>query len=131
MKKLKTETSKQFIIALLIIVSPFLVYIHDSGLFDGMKGFSGFSSLRVGVWVVSLFILMLFAFIGWFYEAKHKKYRFALLAPIFMITFQLAIYLFDARANTTNDFSSKTIVYFVFVICLVLAYFLGTRKREN
>lgn len=126
----KTAIFKDFLKAVLIITAPFLVYIHDSGLFDGMEGFSGFSSLRVGVWVVSLFFLSLIGFVGWFIEAKGKRYRFAILAPIFMFSFQLIIYLLDKRDHTTNDFSIKTIVYLVFVLAITVTYFLGTRKRK-
>lgn len=129
-KKLKTGIFKGFIVSLLIILCSFLPYIHDIGLFDGMEGFSGFSSLRVGVWAVALFLVGLIGWIVAFLNSKNKTYRFAMLAPIFMMSFQLGIYLFDARNTTTNEFSTKIIINILFAVVIVAAYFLGKSSKQ-
>ena len=77
-----------------------------------------------------MFALALIGFIGWFVEAKGKPYRFAILAPIFMYSFQMAIYLFDAKDHTTNDFSIKTLIYLGFVVVLTVFYFFGSTKKR-
>ncbi len=132
-KQLITEKSKKtifkdFFSAVFIILISFLPYLHDFDMFKGVKGFSGFSSLRIGIWVVSLFLLGLSGWVVAFINSKGKKYRFIMLCPIFMITFQLGIYLLDARNTQTNDFSFKIILNFILAFVLVVTYFYGIKK---
>ncbi|WP_435624508.1 hypothetical protein [Flagellimonas sp.] len=96
-----------------------------------MKGFSGFSSLRIGIWVVSLFMVGLSGWIFAFLNSKGKQYRMAMLAPIFMLSFQLLIYLFDSRKTTTNEFSTKILLNLCLAVVLVVLYFYGLKKQKE
>lgn len=109
--------------ALIILAISILPYLHDFGYFDGKEGFSGFSSLRVSIWTVSLFVV---AISGWavaFANSKGKQYRFAILAPVFMLIIQLAIYVLDQRQSFVNELNTKVIVNFAIVLIIVLTYF--------
>lgn len=134
--QLKTTKSKRriyetaFIIGVIALVS-FLPYIHDFDFFKGMEGFSGFSSLRIGIWVVSLFILALSGWIFAFLGHKNRKYRWIMLAPIIMLAYQLLIYLFDARKTQTNDFNVKVTFNFVLLIFLSGIYIYGLYNRSK
>jgi len=129
--KLKKGIFKDFLVAIGIMVISFLPYIHDFDLFKGMEGFSGFSSLRVALWACSLFVVALSGWIVAFINSKGKRYRFMMLAPIFMLAFQLGIYLFDARKTVSNEFSVKTILNFVLCAILLVVYFYGLQKKKE
>jgi len=112
---------------MLIVIAAFLPYIHDA-IPKGLKGYFGFSSFRVMVWTISIFI---FGITGWFYafvNAKGRLYRFALLVPIFMATYQLLIYIFDARKSEFNTLNAKLIVTFVLIAIVLLNYFMLKRR---
>tara|TARA_Y100000588_G_C13728797_1_gene700518 strand:- start:153 stop:488 length:336 start_codon:yes stop_codon:yes gene_type:complete len=109
-----------------------MVYIHDCGLFNGMPGFSGFSSMRVALFITSLMSLALFLGICAFVESKGKLYRAAYLVPVIMLTYQLLIYLLNARDTTTNEFSVKIIFQVVIIPSLILgAYYVGKKSKED
>ncbi|KQC30208.1 hypothetical protein AAY42_10210 [Flagellimonas eckloniae] len=108
----------------------FLPYLHDFEIFKGMEGFSGFSSLRVGIWVVSLFIVGLTGWIFAFLNARGKSYRLAMFAPIFMLFFQLNIYLWDARNTTTNEFTTKVLYNLGFALVLIAYYFINKSRNK-
>ena len=127
--KSKTTIFKDFFKALGVFLVTFLVYIHDFEIFKGVKGFSGFSSLRVGMFIVGLMILALVPWIGWYVASRGKRYAFVMLVPIFMISYQLAVYLFDQRDHTTNEFNFKVLVQFGFVLVLIGLYFFGKYQK--
>lgn len=114
-----------------IVMLSFLPYLHDFDLFKEMKGFSGFSSLRVGLWAVALYVLALSGWVLAFLNSRGKRYRFVILAPIFMLAFQLAIYVLDARSSTSNEFTNKVLLNFVLCMVLVGVYFYQLRKKRN
>jgi len=100
-------------------------------MFKGAKGFSGFSSFRVGIYFVCLFVV---AISGWglaFLNSKNKQYRFVILAPIFMLSFQLCIYLLDVRQSSVNQFNFKVLVNLIVAGLLVGLYFYGAKKRVH
>ena len=127
--KSKTGISKDLATALYILAMSFLPYIHDLPLFEGKEGFSGFSSLRVALWAVSLFFVGLSGWVGWFISAKGKRYRFIMLAPIFMLAYQLGVYLFDARNTTSNEFNIKVILNIGFATLITLFYFYNKARK--
>lgn len=130
MKSRKT-IFRDFLLAAFIMMVSFLPYIHDFDLFKGMKGFSGFSSLRVAMWSLSLYIVGLSGWVMAFVHAKDRSYRFAMLAPIFMCSFQMAIYLFDARNTSSNDFTFKTVLNFIFCGVVLVLFFYNKKKQIN
>jgi hypothetical protein len=113
-----------------IFLISFLVYVHDFSIFEGVKGFSGFSSLRVGIFVVGLMIVALVPWVGWYISSKGKRYAFVMLVPIFMISWQLGVYLFDQRDHSTNDFNFKVLLQFGFVLLLIVFYFIGKLRGK-
>lgn len=131
MMRSKTTTFKTLVVALGILLLSVLPYLHDFEFFKGKNGFSGFSSLRVGMWAVSLFVVALAGWIGFFLKSKGSEYRFAILAPIFMLSFQLGIYLFDARKTTSNDLSTKVWLNLGFAVILIVAYVYGKSKTRS
>ena len=122
-EKSKKTISRDFYISIIVVLISSLVYLHDLDIFKGMAGFSGFSSLRVGLFIVFLMLFGLCGWIGWFLEAKGKRYRFSLLMPVFMISYQLSVYLLNQRDTATNEFNTKIIINFVLILFLVLYYF--------
>ncbi len=128
----KTPTFKDFRTGVCIFLAAFMVYIHDCGLFDGKLGFSGFSSLRVGVFISSIFLLALFLGVRAFIESRGKYYRVAYLVPIVMISYQLLIYVFNGRDTKTNEFSVKIIFQVLVIPSLILgAYILGKKSKDH
>ena len=117
-------------IALLIVALSFLPYMHDFKLFKGMEGFSGFSSLRIGIWVVSLFVLALSGWLFAIINAKGKTYRSIMLAPIIMLSFQLGIYLLDGRNTSTNEFSFKIVLNMIMAVTLVAVYYFNKMVKK-
>jgi len=95
-----------------------------------MEGFSGFSSLRIGLFMVFTMLFSLSGWVGWFLEAKGKRYRFSLLVPIFMNVYQLSVYLLNERKTTTNEFTTKVILNFTLILIIILYYFV-TKKRAD
>ncbi len=121
--KLKKPIFKNFLIGLLIILCAVLPYLHDSPLLKGIEGFSGFSSLRIGIWVISIYIVALIPWILFFITSKGKQYRFTILVPITMLTYQLIIYVADVREHSINAFNVKFIVTFLIAVLITLFYF--------
>ncbi len=126
--KLQTTTFN-FIVAGVIAVISFLPYLHDFEIFKGGEGFSGFSSLRVGIWVVSIFIVAISGWVFAFLGNKGKLYRFAMLAPVIMLVFQLMVYVLDERKTFINHLSSKVILNFIVLGTIIIIYF--KLKRNN
>lgn len=136
MTKLTTTTFKKNLVkdvfaAFLILGASFLPYLHDIGDLQQYDGFSGFKTMRIGVYFVCMFIVALSGWVVAFVNSAGKRYRFIMLAPIFMLAYQLGIYLFDARNTTTNEFSTKIILNIGFAIVITAAYFIGTAKRNK
>lgn len=101
----------------------FLPFVHDFELLKGVKGFSGFSSLRIAVWVISMFLWGLSGWVIAFLKTKGKVYRFSLLAPILMGFFQLFIYVLDSRNSGINRFSNKVFLNIVIILIITAFYF--------
>ncbi len=126
----KKATYKEILLALLILAMSFLPYLHDFDVFKGVKGFSGFSSLRIGIWATSLFVVAISGWVFAFLGHKGKSYRFVILAPIFMLSFQLAVYLLDARKTTINDFNWKVVINLIFAL-FIIVFFYWRKSKPN
>ncbi len=120
-----------FIITIIIALLSFLPYIHDFDFFEGKKGFSGFSSLRVAIFFISIFIIAISGWLFAFINSKGKSYRFAIIAPIVMLTYQLFIYVLDKRDSVVNDFNLKVVFNFLLYLIIIITYFLFKGKGEN
>lgn len=130
LKKTKSKSlTYSFIIAVVICLMSFLPYIHDFNYFNGKEGFSGFSSLRIAIYIIAIF---LFGISGWvfaFINSKGKDYRIAILAPILMGVFQLFIYILDSRKTDFNAFNTKVVLNFSLILIITFIYY-RLRKRE-
>lgn len=130
--KTKSKTlTYSAVITLLIFTASFLPYLHDLKYFEGLDGFSGFSSFRTGIWVVCLFVWGVSGWITSFINSKGKTYRFALLVPIVMGLYQLIIYVLDSRELSVNDYSIKVGVNFFFIVLISSVYFYHKKKRYD
>ncbi|HAO15120.1 MAG TPA: hypothetical protein DDE71_06125 [Tenacibaculum sp.] len=97
-----------------------------------MEGFSGFSSFRIGIWVISLFFWGLSGWLFAFFNSKGKPYRFTILAPLFMGFFQLLIYVLDSRKSNINGFNIKVIINLLLILIITILYFkLRDNERAN
>jgi hypothetical protein len=128
--KFMTMTFKDAIVAVFIILLSTLPYLHDIVSRDLSFPASGYKSLRVFLYVVLTNIFGIIGFIGWFVEAKEKQYRFALLVPILMNTYQLLIYIFDMKKSSFNDFDFKIHVTIAVTLVVTLNYFYLKLKNK-
>ena len=117
------------LIAVAICVISVLPYLHDLEYFKGKKGFSGFSSLRIAVWCVSLFIVAISGWVFALIKSKGCSYRFLFLVPITMLMYQLTLYVLNARKHVINNFDVKIIINIAIVLLIALFYF--NRKKEK
>ncbi len=130
-KRKSKKATYSLLVALFIWAVSFLPYLHDLEYFEGMKGFSGFSSLRIAVWVISLFLIAISGWVVAFLNSKGKKYRFSMLAPIGMLVFQLCVYVLDGRESIINDFNIKVVLNLVvFAVVIILYFFNKLRSNE-
>lgn len=116
---------------ILICVLSILPYLHDFNFFAGKKGFSGFSSLRVGIWVVSLFLVAISGWVFALINAKGVRYRFAFLVPITMLFYQLLVYVLDERKSVINNFNIKILVNILIFILVAFFYFRRKSLKNN
>ncbi len=127
----KTNQKKRIynlLIAILIVLISFLPYIHDFTFFNEKDGFSGYSSLRMGLFFVSMYVVAISGWIFAFINSKGKQYRFVMLAPLIMLVFQLFINILNNRKHAVNGVSVKVLVNFGIVFLIILLYFYLKRK---
>jgi hypothetical protein len=130
-KNSKRAIYRDFLIGGLILLSSILPYIHDA-IPKGMSaGISGYSSLRVFLFVV---LINLFGLIGWviaYFEARGKRYRFVIIVPIINITYQVFIYILNLKKTSFNDLNLKFIITFTVSLLVFLFYFLRKIKKNK
>lgn len=130
MKKIQSKKKIfNLLIAILICIVSFLPYLHDFEFFKGKKGFSGFSSLRIGIWVVSLFVIAVSGWMFAFVKSKGISYRFVMLVPIFVLMYQLFVYVLDSRKSVINDVNTKVLLHFLLIVLVAIFYFV--RKNQS
>lgn len=110
-----------FKIVATILVATLLIYIHDA--IPKGWGQVGKSSLRVFLYTVNAelrFLLVLFLL---FWVAKGRVWRFSLVLPIVLTTYQLIIRLFCLQNTSYNEFDTKFVVTFLLAVALIVYYF--------
>ncbi|WP_340073803.1 hypothetical protein [Leptobacterium sp. I13] len=109
------------IAVLLIILSPFIIYVYtiipnkeaiETPFFTLTK--NGFSSIIVAVWIYVSKIVPLYLFILWFITCKHWWYH-AILIPIAMYAFQF----FTAINNDSSIMDENEIIWLIPVVMVV------------
>lgn len=123
-------TYKNAIIAIFIILIATLPFLHDTISRELTFPASGYKALRVFVYVVLTNLFGLVGFLGWFIEAKGKQYRFALLVPILMNTYQLLIYILNMKKTSFNDFDFKIYITIAVALTVTLNYFYLKLKKQ-
>jgi len=127
--KSTTMTYKNAFIAVFIILLSTLPYLHDTIPRELSFPASGYKALRVFVYIVLTNLFGLIGFIGWFIAAKGKQYRFALLVPILMNTYQLLIYVLNMKKSTFNDFDFKIYITIAITFVITINYFYLKLKK--
>lgn len=127
--KSTTTISKDIIIGGLILLCSVLPYIHDAVPRETESGISGYSSLRVFLYIT---LINVFGLVGWliaYMEAKGKRYRFVIIIPIINIAYQLFIYILNLKKTSFNDLNLKFLITFVISVLVFVFYF--TRKLKQ
>lgn len=148
--RLKRKTLKELMAVVGIVIISTLPYFHDvitergvgtrswipnvgsESFFTGSDGkIMGFSSYRVFIYTVLIHLSAHIAFIGWMMDAKGKSYRIALLVPVILSGYTVAMFLFNAKETTFNSTSVKFYITIVVTIAVFIFYFLDRRNELN
>ncbi|GMN06306.1 hypothetical protein MTsPCn5_16950 [Croceitalea sp. MTPC5] len=147
--KLRKTTLYELVVVVGIIVVSTLPYFHDlvadrSGVKPnvpviGVESFLtgsdgkilGFSSYRVFLYTIMIHLFAHVGFLGWMMDAKGKFYRIALLVPVVLSGYTLAVILFNARQGPFNDVNTKFIITIVTSLGVLVYYILDHRNKLN
>jgi|GEM_PF-3167452 len=123
-------TYKQLFYSLLIIIVTFFICVPD--LFErGVKGFFGFSSIRVTLNQISLMTFGFLASLRLFHTEKTKPYRFLYLAPILLFGYNLFVNVLDARKTDYNTFTPKVLIILGVTVISVIYFLIESRKEQK
>lgn len=137
-------------VALGVVIISSLPYLHDiitvrgEGLKNWVPNFgikeyltdsqgyiAGFSSYRVFIYTLSIHLFAHIGWVGFFYVAKTKPYRFFILVPVTLSLYQVFIILFNYRSTKFNDVNTKIIITLIISICLILNFFLNNKTTKH
>lgn len=121
----KSQTTTYKVVAFLFIVT-LLIYIHD--VIPKNSGRIGLSSARVYFYTVLAELRYLAVLFFCFYLAKHKSWRFVLVLPIILTTYQAIIRIFALQKTDYNAFDTKLILTIMVSVAITLFYF-KSKKR--
>ena len=141
---------KNLLAAIGIIFLSSLPYIHDmitirgEGLQSWVPDFGlqelltdkngkvmGFSSYRVFIYTLSIHLFAHIGWVGWMLDAKGKSYRFALLVPVVLSGYTVALLLFNARATEFNEPDTKFYITIVLSILVIVNFFINNRNKSS
>ncbi len=149
-KKLKIRIlDKNFGKWLAIILLSSLPYIHDvitiSGddtktwvpdfglsllLTDNQGYILGFSSYRVFLYTLLIHLFAHIGWVGWFFDARGKNYRPALLVPVILSLYQITIILLNSRATKFNEPDVKVYITIILGLLLGINYIFNNKNKE-
>ncbi len=140
---------KNLLAALGIIFLSSLPYIHDiitirgegmqlwvpdfgleQWLTDSEGKVMGFSSYRVFIYTLSIHLFAHIGWVGWMLDAKGKSYRFALLVPVVLSGYTVALLLFNARATEFDEPDTKFYITMVLGILVIANFFMNYKKKS-
>lgn len=140
---------KSLLVSLGIIFISSLPYLHDlitirgeglapwvpdlgieKALTDADGKVMGFSSYRVFLYTLLIHLFAHIGWVGWMLDAKGKSYRFALLVPVVLSGYTVALLLFNARATEFNEPDTKFYLTLFLSIIVILNFFINY-KRKN
>jgi hypothetical protein len=70
-------------------------------------------------------------FLGWMMDAKGKFYRIALLVPVILSGYTVAVILFNVREGPFNSVSTKFYITIAASIFVLVFYVLDHRNKLN
>lgn len=150
--KLKKKTLCELLIVVGIILMSTLPYFHNvitepSGVRDwvpivgieeilsqgeeGNKRVMGFSNYRLFLYTFFIHLFAHIGFLGWMMDAKGKSYRIALIVPVILSGYTVALLLFNAKATEFNSTSVKFYITIAATIGVFIAYFVDRRNKLN
>lgn len=102
----------------------------EKALTDADGKVMGFSSYRVFLYTMLIHLFAHVGWVGWMLDAKGKSYRFALLVPVILSGYTIALLLFNARATEFNEPDTKFYLTLFLSIIVILNFFINY-KRKN
>ena len=141
---------KNLTVSILIICVSSLPYIHDlitikgEGLAPWVPDFGlekaltasdgkvmGFSSYRVFLYTLLIHLFAHIGWVGWMMDAKGKSYRFALLVPVVLSGYTVALLLFNARATKYNEPDTKFYLTLILSLIVIFNFFFNYKLKRN
>lgn len=146
-RKSKTKTLNGFLVVMVIVLLSSLPYLHDvitsfkgglndwvpivglqAWLTDNNGDILGFSSYRMFLYTLLLFVFTGIGWAAWLLVSKKKSYYLALWIPTFMGIYHVLIILFNLRRTAANDVGTKLVLILLLTILLFFIYFFRYRK---
>tara|TARA_R110000744_G_scaffold128298_2_gene235307 strand:- start:2555 stop:3514 length:960 start_codon:yes stop_codon:yes gene_type:complete len=139
-KRSRTRIPNGFWVAMALVGLSSLPYLHEAITFEGglrswvpVLGIEefltdaqgkvlGFSSYRMFLYTLLIFVFSELGWAAWLYVSKRKTYYFALFVPVLMGIYQILIILLDLRKTTANSAETKLSVLFALSLFLALLY---------
>ncbi len=141
---------KSLLVSLGIIFISSLPYLHDlitirgeglapwvpdlgieKALTDADGKVMGFSSYRVFLYTLLIHLFAHVGWVGWMLDAKGKSYRFALLVPVVLSGYTVALLLFNARATEFNEPDTKFCLTLFLSIIVILNFFINYKRKNQ
>lgn len=91
----------------------------------------GFSSYRMFLYTFFIHLFAHIGFVGWMMDAKGKSYRIALVVPVILSGYTVALLLFNAKASEFNSTGVKFFITIIATIGVIVFYFLDRRRKLN
>lgn len=111
---------------------PWIPNVGAETLFTNPDGkVMGFSSYRVFLYYLFIHLFAHIGFVGWMMDAKGKSYRIALLVPVILSGYTVAMFLFNAKESTFNSTSVKFYLTIAVSIAVLVSYILDHRNKLN
>ena len=101
----------------------------EKALTDADGKVMGFSSYRVFLYTMLIHLFAHVGWVGWMLDAKGKSYRFALLVPVVLSGYTIALLLFNARATEFNEPDTKFYLTLFLSIIVILNFFINYKRK--
>jgi len=98
---------------------------------DSNNKVMGFSSYRVFLYTLLIHLFAHIGFVGWMMDAKGKSYRIALLVPVILSGYTVALLLFNAKETEFNSTSVKFYITLLASLGVFIYYLLDHRNKLN
>ena len=110
-------------------------WVPDFGLKELLTGpdgkVMGFSSYRVFIYMFFIHLFAHIGWVGWFFDARGKSYRFFLLVPVVLSAYTVALLLLNARATDFNQADVKLYITLGLTIVLIFHFFMNRKEPQD